>query len=307
MKNNAALNINTVYQVDPTRTTVLRSRFVADVTRRFKRVMRLVQESVVANDCFGLKDEAPRLFVAQAASPGQFAFSRSSAKVDGFMDWLNIQEEQNILEIIRRPGSIRGIEEAWTDTYTQSAYQKGIQRADAELKKAGVPVLDVDQLGQKMPLSVLMNQSMHADRVGLLYTRTFNELKGISTAMDQQISRVLSQWLIDGRGLVDKGGLNELSNILIGRIDKIGLTRAKMMARTEIIRAHHSANIAEYRRAGLEGVKVKAEFSTAGYNVCEECASLEGRIFTLDEIENLIPVHPNCLVDGQVKVYTSDG
>ena len=34
---------------------------------------------------------------------------------------------------------------------------------------------------------------------------------------------------------------------------------------------------------------------TAGDDrVCEKCAALEGRIFTLDEIEFLIPLHPNC-------------
>ena len=65
--------------------------------------------------------------------------------------------------------------------------------------------------------------------------------------------------------------------------------------RTEVIAAHHSATIAEYRAAGVEGVEVKAEFSTAGDDlVCELCESLEGQIFELSEIEGLIPRHPNC-------------
>ena len=41
-------------------------------------------------------------------------------------------------------------------------------------------------------------------------------------------------------------------------------------------------------------IQVKAEWATAGFNVCPDCASLQGRVFTLDEIENLIPLHPNC-------------
>jgi len=39
---------------------------------------------------------------------------------------------------------------------------------------------------------------------------------------------------------------------------------------------------------------VRAEWKTAGYNVCPDCSAMEGRIFSLDEIESMIPLHPNC-------------
>jgi SPP1 gp7 family putative phage head morphogenesis protein len=55
------------------------------------------------------------------------------------------------------------------------------------------------------------------------------------------------------------------------------------------------ATIQEYRNWRLAGVTVQAEWLTAGDDrVCERCASLQGRIFTLDEIEGMIPVHPGC-------------
>jgi len=67
-----------------------------------------------------------------------------------------------------------------------------------------------------------------------------------------------------------------------------------MMARTEIVRAHHVANINEYRQWGVKGVEVQAEWATGGFGVCPQCAEFQGRVFTLDEIEALIPKHPNC-------------
>jgi SPP1 gp7 family putative phage head morphogenesis protein len=71
--------------------------------------------------------------------------------------------------------------------------------------------------------------------------------------------------------------------------------RAEMLARTEIIRAHHLATIQEYRNWGVLGIYVKGEWKTAGDDrVCSQCASLEGNIYTLDEIESMIPLHPNC-------------
>jgi SPP1 gp7 family putative phage head morphogenesis protein len=86
----------------------------------------------------------------------------------------------------------------------------------------------------------------------------------------------------------------QMAKAISGRIDAIGLNRAKTLARTEVIRAHHNANINELEAAGIEGVKVKAEWSTAGFNVCPICDSNEGREFTLGNIRGLIPAHPNC-------------
>jgi SPP1 gp7 family putative phage head morphogenesis protein len=67
------------------------------------------------------------------------------------------------------------------------------------------------------------------------------------------------------------------------------------LARTETIRAHHTANINEYKTWGSETVEVIAEFFTAGDDrVCSECISYHGSRFTIEEAEHLIPVHPNC-------------
>ena len=61
-----------------------------------------------------------------------------------------------------------------------------------------------------------------------------------------------------------------------------------------MIRAHHVATIQEYRRAGVEGVIVDVEWLTGG-NPCGICADFASKgVYTLDEIEGLIPVHPNC-------------
>jgi SPP1 gp7 family putative phage head morphogenesis protein len=123
--------------------------------------------------------------------------------------------------------------------------------------------------------------------------------------MEQQISRVLSQGLIDGDNPI------LLARKLVAVIDgtgagKLGITdtlgrfipakrRAQLLARTEIVRAHHLATVQEYRNWAVQGVVVKAEWMTAGDNrVCNQCADLQGSIFTLDEIQNMIPLHPQC-------------
>ena len=98
------------------------------------------------------------------------------------------------------------------------------------------------------------------------------------------------------RRRIEKAGSDiTLRDPSTGRVRMDAVLRSRIIARTEIIRAHHLATINTYREARIEGVKVKAEWSTAGDDrVCPDCADMEGRVFTLDEISTLIPLHPQC-------------
>ncbi len=279
-----------MFRVDPTKTLTIRKRFMADITRRFKKVRRLIIESVAINDCFGLSEKSPHLSLLQALEPDVFKFSRSAEKISGFMTWLKEAENAEILTTSVIPGIGPSIESAWTDVYISNGYRKGIANAKAQLKKVGLNPEDSITGGPMFqdPVNAAFTMPIHADAVGALYTRTFSELKGITAAMDQQISRVLAEGLSQGTGP------RELGKILAERVDKIGIVRGQALARTEIIRAHHLANIQEYQNAGLVGVTVQAEWLTAGYNVCPVCSQLQGKVFTLEEIKPLIPRHPNC-------------
>ncbi len=282
------LAVNNILQFDPTRTLTLRKAFVTDMDKRFNALKRLIRESIIDNDCFGLVTPATPFSTLAAATPGQFRFDRSAAKVEGFMAWLQEQEKAGVLQLVNKSRIGTPVEQLWANTYIDTAYQRGIRRGREELRKQGV---DIPTFGDKQlrdPVIAAFNQPVHADRVGLIYSRVYSDLKGITSAMDTQISRVLAQGLAEGRNP------RELARTINDRVDKIGITRARMLARTEVIRAHHAANVQEYRNAGIEGVSVMVEWSTAGYKVCTVCSALQGKRFTLDEIEFMIPKHPNC-------------
>lgn len=294
------ISINNIFKTDPTRTLTLRKRFEADMVRRFRTIQKLIYESIVTNDCFGLLDEnlipfpTNKLRRLEAAKKGQFDFATTEAKTQSFMDWLQNQTDTEILEVTEQEGRKVTGQKAWTNTYIDSAYKQGILRAQAELSKVGIP-------NAQRPLDYSFFQPIHADRVGSLYTRTFESLKTVTQVMDDRVQKILIDGLTTGLSKGMAEGKNPLTiarelarDINKNGVDVIGINRARMIARTEIIRAHHVANINEYREAGLEGVIVKAEWGTAGFNVCERCKGMEGKIFTLDEIEPLIPLHPNC-------------
>lgn len=284
------------YNYDPTRTTVLRQAFVREMTKRINQLVRDIKKAIIDKDVFGL--EIPQGYAE--VGDKQFKFVTSQKKVDGFMSWLKEQEKQGILKTTTINQLGESIEKPWTNLYIEDSYKRGVMRATAEMKKLKVP-----QPGfTDESIQATMANPFHAERVGVLYSRVFEELKGVCAQMDQQISRVLPQGLIDGdnpRTLAAK-----LNKVITGTGKSLDITdslgrfiparrRAEMIARTEIIRAHHQATIQQYRNWGLEGVVVKAEWSTAGDDrVCDQCAGMHGNVYTLREIETMIPAHPNC-------------
>ena len=283
---------------DPTRTTTLRRAFVADVNRRFRALTAVVWKAVVTDDCFGLQP------AAYLDSPGYkaFDFTRSVDKVEAFMRWFNQQVDNGILQTSQFSRLGMGAEAAWTNIYITDSYKRGVMRAQSELNKAGYTIPSMAARGG---IDVVMGLPFHVDRIGLLYSRTFSELKGITASMDSQISRILAQ------GIADGDNPNLLARKLVATINGSGAgdlaitdslgrfipaqRRAQTMARTEIVRAHHMANMQEYKNWEVAGFRVQAEFVTAGDDrVCSECAGYHGNVYELKVVENLIPVHPNC-------------
>lgn len=272
---------------DPTGTTSLRKRFEGDMTRRFRRLKGLITASLVKNDALGLgkfkvEDSIVKIMRDEALEPGQFAFTRSSQKVSGFMEWLKQQQSEGVLDVLPGTPLQNAAENAWTNTYVEASYQKGIRDAGQKLRQAGAQVAPAW-------IEQAFTRPIHADRIGLIYTRTFAALQGITDEMDRQISRVLANGIANGDNPL------KIARDLNNRVDKIGITRARVVARTEVISAHAEATLNGFQEAGVEGVEVEAEFNTAGDDkVCPKCEALDGKVYPMDEARGIIPVHPNC-------------
>lgn len=279
---------------DPTGLTVARRRYEREMVRRFTALKRAIRQAIVTLDVLGLKqanNATASMFkstyggrggrmtrdAAPVLAPGIFANARRSDKIASFMQWLYEAEQEGILDIIVGTPVSTAASTAWQNVYIDTAYQKGIRDAYSRLSTNG------------KFFRASFNDPVHADAAGLIYTRAYNGLVGITDAMDTAISRTLAQAMLEGRGAA------ETASALENAVDGIGITRARTLARTEMTSAYAEATLNAYEEMGVDGVEVEVEFGTAGDDsVCPECEELEGKTFTIDESRGVIPVHPNC-------------
>jgi len=287
--------VDNVRDKDPTQTIVLRQLFVAQINKRFRALKGAINEKLITEKY--LEGEKIPL-VTQAK---RYKYRYADRKLNGFMEWLESEEAKGILEMVPGrqgtgfaiPVGELGQEIPWTDTYIQTAYQKGIANARADLRREGAEMPAFEALPGN-EVNIAFNTPFHSGRVGLVYTRSFNGMKGITAQMNTQISHRLARGMAEGRGIREIAG--QLKDIGINeRVDKIGITRGRLIARTEVVYAHNSATLNEFERIeGFTGEKILCRWFTArDERVRAEHAARHNKVYTRDEAESLIG-EPNC-------------
>jgi len=253
---------------------MIRRRFVSEMQRRFNLLAQAVRKLVVTEDAFGLRVNPMMILQADQA----WRFATDSGKIDAYKNWLQKEVDAKVL-------TVSGTGDPWTSTYIESGYKKGVERAYIDVNKK----FDFYSGSQQEFLRDAFNSPEMMSKVQLLMTRSFEELKGVTAAMSQQMGRILSDGLIKGEGPA------KIARSLTDNIKKLTRTRANVIARTEIIHAHAEGQLDSFQRLNIEEVSAMVEWSTAGDDrVCEQCLSLEGETFTIEEARGQIPLHPNC-------------
>ncbi|MFC6825683.1 minor capsid protein [Halopelagius fulvigenes] len=251
----------------PTKTKTEQQQFAQKLRGGFASINTVIRRDVGRRDRLGLTPTAADA-LRDIEDLQTYAFATDSRKHEKFMAWLRRQFDRGVLEPVRN--------DAGEIQYVRSAYEKGIRHADTWLQQAGASV-------PAGTVADAFTRSIHIETVEQLYTRTFNELEGITSATGQQMSRVLSDALTQG------WGAEKTARELTDRIDSYGKVNATRTARTEIPRAHNEAAKTRYREADVERVKI------LGHDPCEDCQEFVGNVYPIDDIPHGgPPFHPQC-------------
>jgi SPP1 gp7 family putative phage head morphogenesis protein len=142
------------------------------------------------------------------------------------------------------------------------AYWKGITFSESWLLKAGVTTT----VG---PGGILDRKVL-----SLLRTKNLTNLKGITEEMNKGIVQSLSKGILEGEGFP------ELAKRITDKVEGIGITRAELLARTEVQDAANQAAKARYEQAGIE----YAQWITANDDrVSDQDRPRDGIVFVLSQ------------------------
>jgi SPP1 gp7 family putative phage head morphogenesis protein len=296
------------FRIDPTGTGLARRQFQAEIVRRFNLLKKDVWDFLITLDALGLRSptgtpeglfrggfritkrhiESQRgnFAVLARPQPREFQFRTSPAKVKAFREWLEEQIDARILS----PKEGADPNKPWTFKYIESAYKKGKNNAYIRSRRRQA-VMDERSFdaGLENFLKDSFNAGEMTSKIELLSTRSFEQLRGVSSQMGQQMNRILAQGMADGKGVMEIA--REMSRTISG----MSKNRARVIARTEIINAHAEGSLDGMEALGVEDVGVLAEWSTAGDGrVCPRCSAMEGKKYKIKDARGLIPIHPQC-------------
>ena len=265
---------------DPTRTKTVRERYAQNLRGGYARINALVREFVGEKDVLGLAE------LTAAEPPPDFTFSRDDQKIEGFRDWLDQAQEDEVLDVITRN----------ENRYVRQAYETGTRSANTDIRQAGLGEPETE-------VAITLQQPVHVNTLQRLYTRNFNELQGLTDEVGREVARELTQALGEGTGPREAG--RRITDV-IGTVDdgtpRGAMARATTIARTEILNARHMAAAEQYERFGVE--KVEPILSPSACDLCLEVAA--SAPYRVNEMRSIFPRHPNCRCSWTIYTGTSE-
>lgn len=262
---------------DPTGTSSIRERFGKFIRAKFRKLRRALRKAVLTDDVFGLAKRrveklASNAFGGADTENVDFKFATSSEKLAEFKKYLEKQ----------LGGTLLSDEELW-QKYVEQGFAKGAGKAFQQATPD-----DMEPGDERTWLRSAFGRPESIEKVKLLASRSFGELEGVTSQMGQRMGRILAQ------GLTEGANPRDIADDLDGELG-LGARRAEVIARTEIVRAHAEGQLDAFEKLGVSELGVEVEWSTAGDDrVCEECASMEGKVFAVEDAHDMIPAHPNC-------------
>jgi hypothetical protein len=234
----------------------------------------------------------------------KFSHHPDPVKLEAFQRWLR----QQMSELVRGKSQ----EQLWY-AYIKQGFAKGAGRAFDDVRKPYAKwyaeadkttgVNDFHKGGKEEFLRSSFGQPVAKEKVELMASRSFDELENVTDEMDNKMSRLLTDGLIEGRSPHD------VARDMADQVD-ISRARAELVAITETSRVHAEGQLTALELLGVEEVGVAVEWTNSGRTKCDElspkqrkgsqcvcpkCAALEGVVMSIAEARGLLPLHPGCM------------
>lgn len=210
----------------------------------------------------------------------------------GDLPAINLEAFRKKLNVVMQEEILAPGKELIDGTVTE-AYRHGVRFSILQSGRAGFAGIMPPIRESPVDVRILNN----------LKARNLSDLKGITDVSSTQITRILSDGILSGKKQ------SEVLREMVGTVDNVGIVRASVLARSEVMRAVNAASRTKYGNIGiekLEAVEAQDERTCDNWEITvgdrtftgcrdESEGGINGAIFTLDEAAEVdAQAHPNC-------------
>lgn len=265
--------------LDPTRTgSIVKPELIAfsKVLRSLKRDLyeRLVRFKVDFN-----KDN--NLDVSHVLNAENIP-TAAELRLAEFDRWLQRQLELDLISNKNR---------ARIQAYITRSYHAGIRRTLDEIggyNSISESLRTFYRGKRKEFLDSLARDPRRMEQIGNLFSRDWNDLKGISDNIRNRIRSRLAQGILNGESPTTV--YKDVADLVDSQDKAI-----QRLIRTAIVRAHADGQLIAYDKAGIDRLVIQVERNaTEESPVCETCRKKARKVYTLKQAVGVIPIHPNC-------------
>lgn len=185
----------------------------------------------------------------------------------------------------------------WLNSYLEKQYERGTGQALKSTQNMASTQLvgpEVSQAARAMQLESILLTPGYQNRIGMLKSRTFNDMLGLSDDMKKDLAGVLS------RGMAAGEGIQKIKSDIVKRVG-VSQSRAERISRTEINNAYresYSAEVDELNETVWDGSGLATRllwYSALSPTTRPNHASRHGRVYTTQEVRDFYATGANSI------------
>lgn len=210
-----------------------------------------------------------------------YSYDISTERYDSINDFIERLLRNELLDSIsgQRP------QNWFYQSYLSSAYNDAIRDTIQSSKNMADPKVVGDEIAMMVrQLDADAFNPQQVQSLGLVYSRVFNEMKGLTDSMKVDLSETLT------RGMSSGLGIREITQDIAKRVG-VGFSRAQRISRTEILGAYRTAQRAKTKQinediyADSPFVQKQLWFSALAATSRPNHVAKHSEIYTLQEVE----------------------
>lgn len=180
-------------------------------------------------------------------------------------------------------------------SYLSSAYNDAVRDTIQSTKNMAEPDIVGDEISMMVrQLDADAFNPQQVQSLNLVYSRVFNEMKGLSDSMKVDLSETLT------RGMANGLGIQQITRDVAKRVG-VGFSRAQRISRTEIMGAYRTAQRAKTREINKDiygnspFVQKQLWFSALAMTSRPTHVAKHSEIYTIQEVEEFYSVAGNSI------------